>query len=172
MKGERGFSYIEVLITIIFFALVLGPLAVMVERLMVSGQMTRQSYIAATLARGLLEEVQYSMFEDETLNPFGNEETTSSCSRVGFDDVDDYNIYQTWGGCNPPRDRLGNPISGADDFTADIQIINLVDIEAAPNNIRTDWSAQAQGTTDTKQAIVTVTWPGGTYTLTMIMERP
>ncbi|HLB58535.1 MAG TPA: hypothetical protein VJL87_00430 [Bdellovibrionota bacterium] len=168
---EAGFSLIEMIITIIFLVIVLIPLSNMIQGSMTAGKDDHESVVAASLARNLVEEIQAQDFEDESANPWGNEETASTCNRSSFDDIDDYDIYQSWGGCTPPRDRSGNPIPGTTGFSENISVVNLIDLEDSPGNVRADYTPQPDGTTDSKQVTVTINWPRGSHRLTTIILR-
>lgn len=173
MRRECGFTLIELIITILFFVIVMAPLATMLSSTMSGGVDDRDSFVAASIARGLLDEIQSMDFEDETANPFGNEETLSVCDRNLFDDVDDYDAYQLWGGCTPARQKNGNPITGTDNFTETVLVQNIQDIEdfAPVGYVRDDFQAVTDGSTNSKQVIVTITWPKGSYQLTTIIMR-
>ena len=97
----------------------------------------------------------------------------TTCDRSFFDDVDDYDIYQTWGGCAPPRQKNGSTITGAGNFTESVSVQNIADIDdfEALGYVRDDFSAVADGSTDSKQVIVTVSWPKGNYQLTTVIMR-
>lgn len=173
MKKEFGFTLIELIITILFFVIVMAPLATMLTATMSGGVDDRDSFVALSIARSLMEEVQAMEYEDETGSLFGNEETVTACDRSLFDDVDDYDIYQAWGGCTPPRQKNGSQVPGAANFTETVLVQNVLDLDdfAPSGYVRDDFTAAADGSTDSKQVIVTVTWPKGNYRLTTVIMR-
>lgn len=171
MRREYGFTLIELIITILFFVIVMAPLATMLTATMSAGVDDRESFVAASIARGLIEEIQAMDYEDVSGNPFGNEETSTTCNRSLFNDVDDYDLYQTWGGCSPPTQKNGSPISGSENFTENIVVKNIADLDTFPGYVRDDFTALTDGSTDSKQVIVSVSWPKGNYQLTTIIMR-
>jgi type II secretory pathway pseudopilin PulG len=177
MKRENGFTLIELTITILFFIIVMAPLTTMLNTTISAGVDDRESFIAQSIARAMLEEIRVQAFEDPSAllgePSFGTEEVASICNTLVFDDVDDYDIFQTWGGCSPPTRRNGDPISGAEDFTITVLVQNVLDLDdfASTGYVRDDFSAQPDATTNSKQVVVTVSWPRGTYQVTAVIMR-
>ena len=72
MRKDAGFTIIELIITILFFVIVMAPLATMLGTTMSGGVDDRESMVAFSIARGLMEEIQAMEYEDETGTLFWN----------------------------------------------------------------------------------------------------
>lgn len=157
--NHRGVTLIETTITIAFLGITIVPLTMMYNTNYLAGDDASHILIGTNLAQDLMEEIRGKNFE-ETSGSFGNESgEVSGYNRTAFDDVDDYDIYTTWGAQSPPRDIDGSQLTDFSGFSRKVTVINIKDVSTVIP--RTDFSAQGDGTTDFKLISVTVTWDKG-----------
>lgn len=105
-----GLSLIEVVVSTLLASIVLlGAMDLL-------GAVTRSRVANAELARGellahhLMTEILYNAYVDGGALPlFGPESGEASASRINFDDVDDYNLWNA----SPPQDRMGSTLANS-----------------------------------------------------------
>jgi len=152
---QRGFNLIEVTIALGFLAIVLVPLSEMYLSGYEGTDDVGDFDQAFNLAQDMMEEITSKSFEDPTAGAgsFGTEEA----SRINFDDVDDYDGY---GPNTPPLDINGNAMNEYEGITRSVAVTNVVDVSAV-NIPRVNLAAQADGSTDFKYVVVTISWDSG-----------
>lgn len=149
-RHSRGFSLIEVIIFIVVVSVgLVGILLVSTTVVRSSSDpMVRKQAIA--VAESMLDEITLKEFSDPNggtngvttcnLGAFALAADATNTNRSGWDDVCDYNTYQSVGGI---RDIEGNLVLGLGAYTANVAVADLV----------------VNGQT-LKQITVTVSWAG------------
>ncbi len=159
-RGNRGFSLTEVAAAM--FALSLGVPAISMmysASLALDSDSTKETQ-AYFLANALMNEISHRRFEESTTQRGNQAETgeVSGWSRIGFDDIDDYQQFQTWGLVKPPRDEAGVAIPGVSEFSQSVSVIN---VPAPPTTAAArTLSTSTAGTTSYKVVTVKVFWNG------------
>jgi len=154
---QRGYSLIELVITIIISAIVVTAFLTLFSSVQLKSTEPVFQVKAAELGQAYLEEIALKKYDHQS--PSGNtvrcNESGPACSgtlgldgaetRVNFNDIDDYNNLTN----DPPIDALGNVRSGFNNFSVSISV------EYAGDDI----GLAAQ---DMKRIEVTVTAPDST----------
>jgi len=110
-RGEAGFTFIEILITLVFMSIALLAATSQFPMGLRVSESAENITLGTNLAQELLEEIRAYSWEDPNeppyppLGPDGLGET----DRFSFDDIDDFDgLMET-----PPVDLDGNPMDGA-----------------------------------------------------------
>ena len=158
---EKGFSLLELIITILIVSLGAGIIFSYMGAIVRSPEPTLR-YKALALATGLMDEIVAKRW-DET-SPLGGGNTTSPSTSLGpdagetdrtrYDDVDDYNGF-----------KESDTFTDQDGKTFTVQGITreaTVDyISDSSNNIDASSPSSSSSPTNTKRIVVKVTTPGG-----------
>ena len=157
---QNGSTLMELMIAILFLGVTLTPvihLWYLEKKTDYSQTMTQQAII---LGQNLIEEAAALSFADpEQPESFGMEEYVphAQMGRIAFDDVDDYQIYQTkWGAQKPPRDIWGNPIIEAAHFKRTVRVYPAISKSSAKSGAIIQDVQKSK--TDFKTLKVTVSW--------------
>jgi MSHA pilin protein MshD len=147
-RSERGFTLIEVLLTITLVGV--GLVATM-RALPIALQMSeasRQSMEAQQLASEMLAELSRQPFEDPTKRRrrFGRERDEAAETRADFDDIDDYDGWTA----SPPQNRDGTPQTEFADYRRTVAVA-CVD---------TDDYTRLQSSGNAKRITITISRPG------------
>ena len=123
-----------------------------VSAIMKSSADTENIDIATSLARDLMDEILGKGFDDPDGGAtFGPEEAEP---RRNFDDVDDYDGWSK----TPPQDVDGVSYNGAGSMPDYSYFTRQVTVENVPQDNFNVLTPSADGTTDAKRIIVTVSW--------------
>ncbi len=101
MKSERGFTLVEIVLALLILAISFPPLMRLFAEVTVSGIQTESLSVAGGLAQEVMEEIRSRKFDElEAKDSQGNWSTTLATdagepSVADFDDVDDFNGWQT-----------------------------------------------------------------------------
>ncbi|MDD4909642.1 MAG: prepilin-type N-terminal cleavage/methylation domain-containing protein [Candidatus Omnitrophica bacterium] len=149
----RGFTLLEVLISIVIITSGIVILLEIIPVVMQGSANIENLVTATTLSRDLMDEILSKGFDDpDTGAAFGLEE---SAPRSNFDDVDDYDGLSE----DPPQDVSGADYDGTGAMPDYSRFTRAVTVENVPENDFNAASPSADGTTDAKRIIVTVSWP-------------
>ena len=148
---NRGFTLLEILFAITFFMIVgvilLGAIISMIK----ASSDIENIDIGTKLARDMMDEILGKGFDDPDGGAFGLEEVEP---RSNFDDVDDYDEWSK----NPPEDVSGTAYDGTDPMPNYSLFTRAVTVENVPEDDFNKEAPSADGTTDAKRIIVTVSW--------------
>lgn len=113
MSSSCGFTYLEMIIALVIIAAILVPLILQFPVALEVQRTSQVAAIANELARDLMEEIESKEFYDLTggISSFGIEadEVTGPQTRTTFDDVDDYDDWQSG---TAPQDISGGEMDG------------------------------------------------------------
>lgn len=159
MRGNAGFSIIEMVMVMVMTAIIAIPLVVRIyegARSSASGELqTKANY----LAQDLMEEILEKRWDENTpagggTIPNGSKTAHTAFgpgeggeTRASFDDVDDYQGLSE----NPPKDITNTTISGFGEFTRAVQVVY---VDTSDLNTAVTSSPRP----DYKRIQVTVTW--------------
>lgn len=160
MNGQRGFSLIELIVTIVVTAIALTALSMGLLTASRNSVDPIVSMRAATLAQAYLDEILSKRFDEQNGNggvTRCGEPSQPACTvvmaaesgetRATFDDVDDYNgLNET-----PPADAFGVTQSNYDGFRVQVSV----------NYAGNEFSGFGIAQNSTKKITVTVTAPIG-----------
>jgi len=149
-SGSRGLSLVEAVISVLIVGVMLSAVLNTVGSMSVGRVVMSDRAHGLALAEDLVGEITRQAYEEPTLPPgsFGRSASEDATgNRTLFDDVDD---YDTWIG-NPPEDRGGSAIPGADVFKRSVRV-DWVD--------RNNLTSTSLTPTGVKRIIVTVTRAG------------
>ena len=159
MIDKKGLTLLEILLTTIL--LTVGTLSLFSAMAVVKKAEvdTVMITLATILARDMMDEILAKAFEDPDAAA-GSFATEEALPRSNFDDVDDYDGLSE----NPPQSVSGVSYNGAGGTANYSMFTRAVIVENVP---QTDFNAavpSADGSTDAKRVIVTVSWieKGGT----------
>ena len=100
----KGFSYVEVLLAAMIMSILMVSAVRLFGNLGRSGRDTTDQAAAAELAIQMIEEIKSQQYKDpNAANEFGPGANETGETRIGFDDIDD---YQGWSAC-PVETRRG-----------------------------------------------------------------
>lgn len=146
VASEKGFSLIELMITIMFISLSIIPVMRVYFIAEKNLAYSANEVVAVQLARDMMDEITALPFQDPNVQPsFGLEEETSGPveGRLSFDDVDDYDIYShsygnssAWGWQSPPRNIWGKPILEAKNYARIVSIVPVQEPDYSASNTR------------------------------------
>ena len=146
-------TLLEVLLTTIL--LTIGTLSLFSAMAVVKkGEVdTEMVSLATILSRDMMDEILAKAFEDPdgAHGSFGREE---ALPRSNFDDVDDYDGLSE----NPPQSVSGTVYNGTGGTPNYSMFTRSVLVENVPQNNFNAGSPSADGSTDAKRIIVTVSW--------------
>jgi prepilin-type N-terminal cleavage/methylation domain-containing protein len=173
---QRGFSLIELCISIVVFSLGIGAIAnVYAVALMEDSNNSLQSQ-AQFLANSLMNEISERRFEESAALP-GNAPgpgEVNGYSRAAFNDIGDYNQFKlSWGPLNPPRDENGNALASYSAFSQYVTVVNIANPVASGGGIPVprNFTAVADGTTDFKLVTVTISWGKGKQAQSVVLAK-
>lgn len=117
----KGFTLIELIVTIVLAGIVLSAIVMTLHPLSESTGLMKQGRDATLLAEDLMSEIRSRKFEDpETPLAFGPEAGESA--RAGYDDVDDYDGLSN----APPVTVEGAPLPKYADYTVTVAVENVL----------------------------------------------
>ena len=110
MVEEGGFTFVEILITLVFLSIALLAVYTQFPAGMYVSQAAEDITLGTNLAQELMEEIKAMYWEDPDSpgSPLGPD--ASETGRSLFDDIDDYDGLVE----SPPYDLDGNPLDGLD----------------------------------------------------------
>jgi Tfp pilus assembly protein PilV len=153
LSTKRGISLLEILFTTVL--LTIGTVSLFTAMASVkSGAVDSEMVtIGNSLARDMMDEIYGKAFEDPdgAVGSFGTEE---SLPRSNYDDVDDYDVWSQ----SPPVDVNGTAYNGAGGMPNYTMFTRAVTVENVPENNFNVGTPSADGSTDAKRIIVTVSW--------------
>ena len=151
----NGFTYVEVIIALMFLSMFLAPLLIMFPTGLQKNALASFYTQAANLAEDIMEEVRGKEFEDPDQTPQWGPESGET-GRDDYDDVDDYDGSDSNGWTRtPPEDINGNPLNGSggrpdfSKFTRKVIVENVLDSSL-------NGPAEPDGSTSFKRITVTV----------------
>lgn len=169
VADKKGLNLIEVMLAIVIFATAVPAIGYVFGTAFKQEFENSQHTVAVNLASALMDEISTRAFYESAM-------AKGNCSDAGelngydrraFNDIDDYTIFSkdcgattAWGALSPPRDEAGNLLSDFSKFSQFVQVYNIKTPTAGPT-ARTDYAVEADGTTDFKMVIVTISWDGG-----------
>jgi len=106
--GERGFTFVEILITLIFISIALLAVTSQFPLGLQISQSAEDLTLATNLAQELLEEIRSMAWEDPQSGGAALGTDLGEFGRLDYDDLDDYHGLVE----SPPRDLDGNPLDG------------------------------------------------------------
>lgn len=136
LRKSRGFTLIELIISIVVVSIALGGVLLAVNYTVTHSADPMLQHQAVAIAESYLEEILLKSFADPDGSEVGE-------SRGNYDDVDDYDGLSDGGA----KDQRGNGISGLENYTVEVVVANT-----ALNGI---------SASDSKKIIVTVRHPIG-----------
>lgn len=151
-KPTKGFTLIEMLIAIVIIGIGLAGVLMAINGTVrpSTDPLVRKQMLA--IAEEMIEEVLLKPFSVSGSAPVNKATacgTTSPPSRTDFDDISDYNNYQTTGIC----DVEGSAITGLESYDVAVAVATADE----KNNLGTTTSVGAIEYSDSKQITVTVT---------------
>ncbi|MDZ4685939.1 MAG: hypothetical protein SH850_12800 [Planctomycetaceae bacterium] len=105
---RAGFSLIEVSLSTLFVGVMLATSMRTVGSVLSQRTRTAVDARAQQAARQLLTEILARDYVEPTQTPVFGRESSEAASRSGFDDVDDYHLWDE----TPPTDRAGVALTG------------------------------------------------------------
>ena len=160
-RVPKGFSLIELVVTLGLLSLGVPAVGFLFFHASTANANLAETNRANFLASSLLSEIRRTRFWHSAAFP-GNgpeEGELNGFSRIGFNDIDDFNVFKkTWGRLTPPRDETGATISEFANFSQYVEVVNLPNIGALPTARLL--SLVPDGITDTKLVTVEVGWNG------------
>lgn len=147
----RGFTLLEVLIAIVIFTVGVVILLAAISTMIRSSSDIENIDVATNLTRDLIDEILGKGFDDPDGGAFGLEEAEP---RSNFDDVDDYDGWSK----NPPEDVDGTSYDGTASQPNYSIFTRAVTVENVPEDNFDTETPSADGTTDAKRIVVTVSW--------------
>ena len=131
---RRAFSLVEVLIATIIMGLLLVTAMRTVGSSIRAEIANADGCIGLSLAQGLMSEVMAAKYAEPGETPaFGPEASETGGTRSGFDDVDDYHLWNA----SPPRNRDGTEIPHRAGWQRSV-IVEYVDAHDLTTAVGTD----------------------------------
>jgi len=160
MKGEKGFTLIELILVITVLGVALSGLMLYFIQGVGTSHESQQRTVAVILAQDLMEEI-HSKCWDETeaaVSPCAGTVTASAVgpdggeTRSSYDDADDFNGLNN----SPPKDSQGADMTGFSGYTqqAAVCYVDSADLNAC----------KGSGTSDYKKIVVDIQYGGGETT--------
>lgn len=156
--NRSGFNLIEIVLALVLFAVAVPAVghlfAVAYQQ---EAENTNQGQ-AIFLATALMDEISERRYRESSASATNCVDAgeISGFDRTGFDDVDDYAIFESacgatnaWNALNPPRDEAGNSLADYSKFSQNVSIYNVSPPSMDP---------VAAASTDFKMVTVTISW--------------
>jgi prepilin-type N-terminal cleavage/methylation domain-containing protein len=159
---RAGFALIELIGALAILAIGLPAIAYTFAVSLKTDSTSNSGLQAHFLANALINEISQRRFRESAAAPASGPEAgeVSGYDRRLFDDISDYNIFQTnWGALSPPRDETGAELANFANFTQYVDVININPPGAAAAN--RSFASVSDGSTDFKLVTVTITWEQG-----------
>lgn len=160
-RDKRGFTLLEMTTSLAVLGVGLPAISMMLSVALQQDVQAGKENRARYLANALMSEISQRRFRESSTNKGNSIDTgeESGWVRTAFDDIDDYTVFTTWGSINPPRDEVGNVITGFDEYSQSVSVVN-VPAPTALAQSRT-LSTVTAGSTDFKLVTVTISWDAG-----------
>ncbi|MFV2081678.1 MAG: prepilin-type N-terminal cleavage/methylation domain-containing protein [bacterium] len=168
-SASRGFTLLEVLLSLAIFAVALPILSSLFSGGMKQPVIAREQAQAVFLAQELMEEILTRKWDENatppgpTNNPgvIGIDTGETVSVRSGLDDIDDYDGLMD----NPMHSADGATLTTFQTFWSQVQV-NYVGSDASTPDLETFLAKNAGS--EFKRVDVTVNWAGGRLTLTTV----
>ncbi len=162
IKNSKGFTLVEILISVVILAMVIVPFIGVFTSGIKAGGAAQKIVIGNNLAQDLMEEILSRQFDEDPsdltppdqLGPELNEDRTNM-SPNDFDDVDDYNGYVD----APPEEVDGTVMNEYDEYSRSVTVEYVTE---------DDFNIVATETTPFKRITVIVTWEAGQQNVTLM----
>jgi len=165
-SSNAGFSLLEVVVALAILGVGLPALAYLYSVALEQDVQSAKENQAYYLANSLLTEISQRRFQESVAAPGNGTDSgeVSSYDRRGFDDIDDYSIFEdTWGALTPPRDETGAQLT---QYAGFIQYVTVRNVTEPTTGAQTRTLAtETDGSTDFKLITVNVSWLNGKRTV-------
>jgi len=170
--GRSGYTLVEIIAAITVMGIAFPAIAYMFSATAMVDSDVNVSTQAYFLANSLMSEISERRFWQSPSLPGNGPDAgeVNGYNRLGFNDIDDYAAFKTWGKLNPPRDESGNIIPNSSMYSQYVTVVNVNPPGA--NGQSRSLTAVADGTTDFKLVTVTISWNRGSYSLQKVFARP
>ncbi len=135
VSSRGGLALAEVVLASAVVGLLLVSALTALEVSLLTAGVTSRQAKASALAQDLMAEILATRFEDPQGNiQFGPEAGESTTNRAAFDDVDDYQNWQS----SPPQSKDGTPLDGFADWSRQVTVQYVDannDLQPLPANV-------------------------------------
>lgn len=139
--GEQGFTFVEILITLVFISIALVAVTSQFPLGLKVSQSAEDLTLSTNLAQELLEEIRSMAWEDPQSGGGALGTEMGEFGRLDYDDLDDYHgLVEA-----PPRDLDGNPLDGLGGranfarYQRDVTVTYADPTTLAPTGVTTDF---------------------------------
>ncbi len=126
LDGEAGFTFVEILITLVFLSVALLAVTSQFPMGLSVSETAEDLTLEVNLAQELMEEIRTLAWQEYSGAPLGPD--TGETSRDWYDDIDDYHGLAE----QPPVDVSGNPMDGTGgtpDFSQYLRTVSVAYVD-------------------------------------------